>query len=141
MTSLHNRATPAQRKVLRIVAGAVKNAADAHPNVRLTPTFASSVAKRAAGTLTAQWPDVLAAAAPSERPTSPPCDGVGPLALTDQGPRRRPSKLVRRSPLSILWKRLSLLIGEAKRAGEHERAAALIEAIRLVDQLRREPTP
>lgn len=45
---------------MRIVAGAVINAAHGHPEVQIGPQFARSVAKRAAGTLTAQWPDVLA---------------------------------------------------------------------------------
>ena len=61
MTSLYNRATPSQKRILRIVEGAVKNAIDAHPGWNVPHNFARSVAKRAAGTLTAQWPDVLAA--------------------------------------------------------------------------------
>lgn len=59
MTTLYRRATPQQRRVLRIVEGAVRNAAHAH-GLTLPPRFARSVAKRAAGTLTAQWPDALA---------------------------------------------------------------------------------
>lgn len=61
MASLYKRATPAQARMLRIVAGAVMNAAHAHPEVIIPESFARSVAKRAAGTLTAQWPEVLAA--------------------------------------------------------------------------------
>lgn len=60
MATLWKRATPSQRVALRIVAGAVMNAAHAH-GTNITKSFARSVAKRAIGTLTAQWPDVLAA--------------------------------------------------------------------------------
>ena len=70
MASLYRRATPSQQRILRIVEGAVKNASDAHPEVLISPRLKRSIAKRAAGTLTAQWPDVLAARASSERSRS-----------------------------------------------------------------------
>ena len=66
MVSLYKRATPSQARILRSVEGAVKNAADGHPSYNLPENFARSVAKRAAGTLTAQWPDVLALAKASD---------------------------------------------------------------------------
>jgi hypothetical protein len=59
---LWNRATPSQYRMLRAIAGAVRNAAHAH-RLEIPKSFARSVAKRATGTLTAQWPDVLAATA------------------------------------------------------------------------------
>src|SRR5580693_7620146 len=62
MSTLSNRATPSQLRMLRAIAGAVDNAAHAH-KMELPNHFARSVAKRATGTLTAQWPDVLAAKA------------------------------------------------------------------------------
>ena len=63
MASLYKRATPAQHLVLRMVEGAVKNAFDVHPQGSCSVEYlARSIAKRAAGTLTAGWPDVLARA-------------------------------------------------------------------------------
>lgn len=61
MTSLYRRATPAQGAILRIIEGATKNAADAHPEIKVSARHRRSIAKRAAGTLSAQWPEVLAA--------------------------------------------------------------------------------
>src|SRR3990167_6188372 len=52
---------PSQNRIMRAVRGAVKNASDAHPNWKLDRRFVNSVAKRAAGTLTAEWHEVLAA--------------------------------------------------------------------------------
>lgn len=60
MTTLSKRATPRQTKVLRIIEGAVLNAGHAHPEWKISPVMARSIAKRASGTLTAAWPDVLA---------------------------------------------------------------------------------
>ena len=71
MASLYKRATPSQHFILRVVEGAVQNAQDAHPEMaRIPPKFTRSIAKRATGTLTAQWPDVLAARALSKRNAS-----------------------------------------------------------------------
>jgi hypothetical protein len=53
----------------------------------------------------------------------------GALAV---GPRRRAPQLGRRSPLSRVWKQISYLIGDAKRAGQTERAAVLIEVIKII---------
>lgn len=47
MTSLYRRATPRQAMVLRIISGAVQNAAHAHPGQLPDRKFARSVAKRA----------------------------------------------------------------------------------------------
>jgi len=61
MATLSKRATPAQTQLFRIIEGAVKNATDAHPGWDIDPRFASSIAKRAVGTVTAVWPELLAA--------------------------------------------------------------------------------
>lgn len=45
---------------MKIIKGAVKNTADHHPDWKITPVMARSIAKRAAGTLSAQLPRVLA---------------------------------------------------------------------------------
>lgn len=60
MATLYKRANPLQKRLLRIVEGAVKNTFDAHPEVEDKSRFARSVAKRAVGTLTAQFGEVLA---------------------------------------------------------------------------------
>ena len=157
MSSLYKRATPSQAILLRIITGAVKNASDAHPEVRVSERMTRSIAKRAVGTLSAQWRDVLAASAsmPSRRlssevskgaadpvpqgvaapeaaalnPKTGPRSSLGSLRL-EGGRRLRPGR--RRSPLQRLWTELSWRIGEAKRAGNDERAQALIEIIRIV---------
>lgn len=61
MVSLYKRSTPRQDVVLRMIEGACRNAAHAHPGAALDDRMARSIAKRAAGTLTSQWSSVLAA--------------------------------------------------------------------------------
>lgn len=111
---------------MKAVRGAVKNTADAHPEWRIDRRFAGSVAKRAAGTLTAEWPEVLAARLARRQ------ERVAAGAV-----RRRPRRvgvLPRPSshPLKSLWRELSRKAGAAKRAGRAEVAAGLVEALRLV---------
>lgn len=131
MTSLYNRATPSQERVLRIVAGAVRNAVHAHPEIVVPDTFARSVAKRATGTLTASWPDVLAAHSASS--------GMAPAGIASRSPRsgdlltRSKGRAHRaRPPLQQLWKRISKMVGDAKRSGNHDRAQALIDVLRMI---------
>jgi hypothetical protein len=116
------------------VAGAVRNTAHGHKHWRLTDTMARSIAKRAAGTLTAVWPDVLAARyVPSDG-----ADGSGPSSRWP--PPFRPNRkagggrrvYARRSPLFSLIRQIAAQIGPAKRAGRHERAQALIDVLRLI---------
>ena len=71
MSTLSKRATPLQKQMLRIIEGAVMNANHAHPGLFRPQTdkpekgdvtierFARSVAKRAVGTLSAQFADRL----------------------------------------------------------------------------------
>lgn len=103
MTSLYNRASPPQARVLRIIEGAIKNAADAHDEIRVSPRHRRSIAKRAAGTLTAQWPDVLAASRRS---------GSLPMA------KGRPSPKARRQFNTLGYAALLRLTME-RAAGEH----------------------
>lgn len=139
-----------QERVFRAVAGAVKNACDGHrAKWRFDQTFARSIAKRATGTLTSQWPE-LAAPSPSER-------GVL-LAVTDKAPqhvvglpatRERRERGAfqtalpgrRRSPLKFLHDRIGAMCGEAKHAGQHERAEALKEVLRLIGAERKRVDP
>lgn len=61
MATLYKRANARQQQILRVVEGAVRNASSAHPEEHpISPRMARSIAKRAAGTLTALWQDVLA---------------------------------------------------------------------------------
>lgn len=147
MATLYNRATPPQALVLRMIAGAVKNTADAHPEYQIDARFCRSVAKRAAGTLTGQWPAVLAARAmPSNqgvsqvttghRASEPCMEHITGASQATKG-HRRGAISNGRSPLRSLWKTLSWKIGEAKRAGETQRAEALIEIIKVVAELRK----
>jgi hypothetical protein len=134
MATLYKRATPRQQKVLRIVEGAVKSAADAHPRYRVDARFARSVAKRAAGTLTAQWPDVLAAS----RMSSDRADAVNsgtaqpPIAQDAKRPGRGGLSSVQPSPLRLLRVRLGLMAGWARKAGHLQRANAFADALRTL---------
>ena len=137
------RISEAHVRIFRAVEGAVINTAHGHPRWRLTPEMARSIAKRATGTLTAQWPEVLAAQMqPSER-----ADGVGSSIGPNWPPRRRQSRTTkrrpasdhqRRGPLFRLWKRISIEVGVAKRAGDEVRAAALIDVLRIVHEMRQQ---
>lgn len=140
MASLYKRASPQQRRILRIVEGAVRNAAYSHPEFAITNYFARSIAKRAAGTLTAQWPDVLAARSlPSDRadansylfarPRDAKIDKRRGRGLSH--PRRR------QSPLRALWKVLSAQISPLRAAGKTERADAFVEILKMIAELQR----
>ncbi len=61
MSSLYKRANPTQRKMLKIIEGAVLHAHNVHPVGSIEiERFARSVAKRAVGTLSAQMQDRFA---------------------------------------------------------------------------------
>lgn len=140
MSTLYKRATPQQHRILRAVEGAVRNAGHAHPEYKIDRRFARSAAKRAAGTLTAQWPEVLAAKPGSN---GQPSDKPGRKELSDFG-RHRPAHLVMRSgqgavalvygraQLRKLHDEVSSHIRAAKRADNKERVAALVEVCRMI---------
>src|SRR5690348_5579707 len=106
MATLWKRATPSQYRMLRAIAGAVLNTCDHHRMTR-DARFARGVAKRAVGTLTAQWPEVLAAKNQRRQ------NGARDICLT-RGPRGSDPteghseggrlRLLRRSPIRNLWK-------------------------------------
>jgi hypothetical protein len=135
MASLYKRASPAQRRVMKIVEGAVRNAAHSHPNVMVPETFARSVAKRAAGTLTASWPEVLAArSASSDRVLSQTLTAAPAGVRSNDGHLKRGPLTVRyrRSPLIDLWSEISKKMHGIKRSGQIERYEALVEVLRLI---------
>lgn len=137
MSSLYTRATPSQARILRAVEGAVKNAADAHPEYRIDRRFCKSVAKRAAGTLTAQWPDVLAAGMPSEKAAGL-LVGTGSRNLATQSPkgeRRGVFQHNKRPPLVLLRAQIVKIMHTEKQAGDVGRVSALIDVLRMIAEL------
>lgn len=138
MATLWKRATPTQYRMLRAIAGAVMNAAHAH-SLDVSKNFARSVAKRATGTLTAQWPEVLAATANRRQEGSrdssksrPPRGGHSKNGLSE-GDRLR---LLRRSPIRTAWKCLKMEMWQVKH-GDPDIRAAYVRALRLLDEAQR----
>lgn len=140
MTTFINRANPRQRKVVRMVAGAVNNVVHVHPEWKIDdPRLANSIAKRAAGTLTAGWPDVLATPRVASSEMVVCVDTVGPPPPPHSGSvasspsRRTASHLTRRrAPLRVVAAAVGRLAGPAKRAGHTARYEALVEALRII---------
>jgi hypothetical protein len=140
MSSLYKRASPSQKRILRAVEGAVKDAAHAHSNAIIPNSFARSVAKRAAGTLTAQWPEVLAAGfnQPSDRVGAGNSWTAQPRsAQSNQRVGRGSSYLQRRSPLPMLWKALSARIRPLRDCGQSEKAEALVDVLKMIAGMQR----
>lgn len=136
MTTLSRRANPTQKRMFRIIEGAIKNAADAHPG-KIDISIARSVSKRAVGTLSAQFAEVLAAreieCPPEMADDRKIIDLRQPsIAHSAKQSKRGSPQVVWRSPLRYIWKELSWRVGEAKRQGKQERVEALVEALRIV---------
>lgn len=153
MSTLYSRATLAQAKILRIVEGAVLNTWDAKGLGR-DPWIARSIAKRAAGTLSAQWPEVLAASTrlPANGAASGykcrACERRELLArLRERRERlggrglgrteRRLSDLIRRPPLLVLWERIKRQMRRLK-TEDPARYLTNIEVLRDIHALRLE---
>lgn len=155
MVSLYKRATPAQELLLHIVEGAVLNAMDAH-NIKRDPRMARSIAKRAAGTLSAQWQDVLAAnTGPSGKRTASQngnrcraCERRANLVelrackersahSTLRQLERGASQFNRRFPLLTLWKRLQRQMWYLRR-NDQVKFEARVELLRMIDKLHKE---
>lgn len=140
MATLWNRATPSQYRMLRAIAGAVRNAAHAH-QIEMPKTFARSVAKRATGTLTAQWPDVLAATANRRQNSS--CARLVSRELRGSDLSRGPSKgdrlgLLRRSPLRFIWNHYAAGMWKIKHEGTQEQYDEYVRVLQLLNQAQRE---
>lgn len=69
MVTLSKRSTEAQNQLFRIVEGAIENAIHAHPDWAIDPRFVHSISKRAVGTATAVWPELLAALPEQGKPS------------------------------------------------------------------------
>jgi hypothetical protein len=140
VVTLSKRATPSQRKILRVVAGAVKNVSDAHPEYKITSYMARSIAKRAAGTLSAQWVDVLAASSmSSDRAGNETCCIIRPQPRSDTKRAGKGSlkPLGQRPLLRHLWNDLAKKVGAAKRAGQQERVEVYIEVLKKIAKIQR----
>ncbi len=137
MASLYNRASPQQNRVLRIIEGAIRNATHAHPEIEIGPRHRRSIAKRAAGTLTAQWPEVLAAKG-AKRPRSLSEDDRASFIRADH----RTSQLstasgrgaltgTKRPSLGLVKAAISARIGPMKKT-DPAAALAWIDVLRLI---------
>lgn len=143
MVTLAKRATPAQARILRIVEGAVINAADAH-GLRRDPWLARSIAKRAAGTLSAQWPEVLATSTKSSAKGAVSntqcraCEQRRATARTRIRRERRASQTLRRPPLAELWQRLKCQMWHLDRQDDRAPYEATKGLLRMIDKMQRE---
>jgi len=144
MVTLYKRATLSQRKILRMVEGAVKNAGHGHPDWMVTDSMARSIAKRAAGTLSSQLDAVLAVSSPLEKGTPSDRAEVSPVARP--GPRsaqpakpneRGASQVSRRSPLVLLQNRVWAMMFEARMMGRAESEQTCVEVLRIIADLRK----
>lgn len=133
--------TPSQEWIFRAVAGAVKNAMHGHPAWQLDKTMARSIAKRATGTLSAEWRRALAVQSPSEQvvnpvrfsqPTPSSTMRTGRMARGASRPLGVAKAPRRRSPLKLLHNKIGAMAGTAMHEGKPERAEALIEVLRLI---------
>ena len=142
MATFIRRATRQQAAIYRIIAGAVRQAAAAHTENQISPLFAGQVAKRGAGTLAAMPAFAAASAAVKMGGSSLTYD---PSASADRFLNRRTARTsvdssrgaqqdALRSPLRRLHRRIGAAICDAKKAGNLEVAAALIEIARFVRQ-------
>lgn len=145
MASLYKRATPAQAKVLRAVEGAVHNAAHAHPEFIISDRFARSIAKRAAGTISAV-PGLLAPLTKaSDQNRADSLNRIGSSAShCNMAPsassycvEAKPGEAVPSVQRRLLFFPVQIALGklarQARKAGQTERLAALVEALRLID--------
>lgn len=137
MTSLYNRATPSQTRILRAVEGAVKNTTDAHPELQISPRHRRSIAKRAAGTLSAQWPAVLAAKPSDSGQARRINRSPAPSSETLKAKGRGASQVRRRSPMGHLHYWLRCEMWKLKAEPNPERKAALIDVFRKIAEIER----
>lgn len=147
MASLYRRATPSQARILRAVEGAVKNVSDAH-GLEFNPRHARSIAKRAAGTLSACWPEVLAATSPSKKaeraillsrqPLAGPILGSPQTQVAKSARKARLSAFKDAAPLRKLQQRLWKMMRAVKNEGDESRINAFIEILRMADEIDKE---
>ena len=127
MTTLANRATPAQHRIMRVIHGACINAGHAHPQAGMTPSFARSIAKRATGTLSA-LPGVLAGKPVSMAAGK--CPAGSQAAQTPIYCAAEGGVPFAGNPTAL--DQLRALIWLSRRAGNREACRAYITAARIV---------
>jgi len=143
MVTLLKRATSQQIRLFRIIAGAVRNVADHHPELNITRYTVRSIAKRAVGTLTAQMPDVLAGlpAYPSRKEALTIVIKASPASHslkardrfdTDTSKRRGMRQTSSHPPLRKIIRELSFKAGQARRNNNTEALAAYVTTLRLL---------
>jgi len=138
MVSLYKRATPSQTRILRAVEGAIKNTCHAHPDLQISARAARSISKRAAGTLSAQWVDVLAL-----RESVSSDDGATAIRVSErrQSPHhgmateRGTSQHSRRPALRHLRSKLAYRMKQIKRDEHPEYVRAMIDVLKLISRL------
>lgn len=132
MATLYKRSTPSQKRILRIIEGAVKNAEHAHPETKISDRFARSIAKRAAGTISAQWPELLAVVTPSARAVSDSTKASPSSAKLGSQRRGGRHTWCSRPSFHTINVRLGAMAGWARKAGHLTRAAAFEDALRVI---------
>ena len=137
MSTLAKRANGPQMRMLRIVTGAVLNTAHAHPNKLPDERFARGVAKRAVGTISSQWADLLATG-------DVPPSGKAPITCRNRRSRRKAtngdgggSDSVAGRPISKFCANLGKMVKPFRMAGDTEAANAVIAAISALAPLAR----
>ena len=134
MSSLARRATYRQKRAFAIIEGAVKNASDVHPEIRIPKHMRSSIAKRAVGMLTSQWDSVLSAG-------GGPSSDRGTGKFTNQGSisthliksvYKRLSRFDKRPPLGRLTGYLSRPIRDLRINGQVAEVEARISVLRAL---------
>lgn len=127
-----------QNMIYRAVAGAVRNARHGHRDWPLNDTHARSIAKRATGTLLAQFREHVGGDLPSEAAESLDIKSRRAARSLASSCRRGGgvAPVIRRLPyshrLKVLRNTLGAMVKEAKLAEQPIRVEALIDALRLV---------
>lgn len=131
------------QKVFNAITGAVINAADAHPKWNLTRNMAQSIAKRAAGTLTAGWPEVLAACRtpPDEDRSLREYGRSQRRSFADRGVSSGQVSQLQFRHLTLIANKLGDEARKAKYAGNTERVSTIIEVLRMIAKYQKELRP
>lgn len=137
MPTLAMRLSPSGKRIYRAVFGAVMNAAHAHQGEPVEH-LAASIAKRATGTLLAQWAGVLAAT--RSKPVQPSISLHQRVVRSDGGASgegvdrksQRPPDWQGRPLASVLKRRIGDMAGQARKDGNSEREKAFVEVLRMI---------
>lgn len=133
MASLWKTANPPQQIMLKMVAGAVLNVYDHHNQPR-DKRFARSVAKRAVGTLTAGWPDVLAARTLRRQASLRESSKSRNLRGSEGHLKGDRLRMPRRSPVQQAWRKIREKMWYIKHCGTPEELQVHIKVLQLLDQ-------